>query len=107
MEDGLGLRAVDDSGDVAAALVGELRERAENRPGGDHRRGDPHAAPRATDGGRDPVRELLAVPRGEPGGDLRTINVDGSRLDPAAVSDVRLRPRSEEHTSELQSRRDL
>ena len=75
MEDLVDLRVVDDAADVAALLVHDLDERAEDRPRCEHRRGDPNPLLRLPDVLRDPVRERLAVLGAKPGAHLHAVHL--------------------------------
>jgi len=80
VDDALHLRPVDDAAQIDAVLRRGLGERGKHRPGGDDGRGDPHALPRSADRLGDPVRELLAVPRREPGARPAAVDVESARL---------------------------
>src|SRR4029079_13052359 len=82
------LRRVDDTGEVHLTVGGGLRERAEDRRRADDRRCDSDATPGGADRLRDPVRELLAAPRAEPGAHA----VHRGGVDLAALVDFTGRP---------------
>ena len=71
VEDLVDLRLVDHAGDVAAALVHDLDERAEDRARREHGRRDPDPASRSSEELRHAVGERVAVLGREPGADLR------------------------------------
>ena len=63
VEDAVDLRVVDNAGHVHLPVGADLGERAEDRTGAEHRRGDPDAPPRLADPLRDPVGQRLTVLR--------------------------------------------
>ena len=86
------LRPVDDAGQIDLSVRGHLREGAEDRPGADHRGGDPDPARCRADRLRDPVGELVAAAGAKPGSDGLSVDEKRCGVDPAAVLDVPPRP---------------
>ena len=89
------LRLVDDAGDVAAALVHDLDERAEDRARTSAPARRSGSALRPAEELRDPVGERLAVARGvNHGADLDAGRSRPAAADPPRVLDAAPRPRA-------------
>ena len=93
VEDLVDLRLVDHAGDVAAALVHDLDERAEDRAGREHGGRDPDPRSRPAEELRHAVRESVPYSGREPGADLRLlVDGHGPRLDATRVLDLAAAP---------------